>query len=182
MIGRGKEMADISAVIAPAWTRLESFRGRPFNSWGGAGGGWFRKKKIPASAWRKKQNACSTNVIESLWGKKREKNILPIILLEKKESLRFEDKGDYEGEFFPILSSAHARTNVILAGEFGSRRQSTTSFSEKVLVAKTSYQMIEILLFSGRERALSLSMKISVPTFVVKKSTMKLCGVSILRE
>ena len=117
-----------------------------------------------------------------LMGKKKGKKYPAHHIARKKESLRFEDKGDYEGEFFPILSSAHARTNVILAGEFGSRRQSTTSFSEKVLVAKTSYQMIEILLFSGRERALSLSMEISVPTFVVKKSTMKLCGVSILRE
>ena len=95
---------------------------------------------------------------------------------------RFEDEDDYENEIFPILSSAHARTNVILAGKFGSRRQSTTSFSEKVVVAKTSYQMLEILSFSGRERALRLSMEISKLTFVVKKSTMKLCGVSIFRK
>ena len=70
MIGPGKEMVDISAVIAPACTRLGSFR--------------------------------------------------------------FEDEDDYENEIFPILSSAHARTNVILEGKFGSRRQSTTSFSDKV--------------------------------------------------
>ena len=48
----------------------------------GRGGGWFWKK-IPASACRKKKIACSTNVIESLW-EKREKNILPTRLLEKK--------------------------------------------------------------------------------------------------
>ena len=41
------------------------------------------EKKFPASACRKKKIACSTNVIESLW-EKREKNILPTILLEKK--------------------------------------------------------------------------------------------------
>ena len=41
-------------------------------------------------------------------------------------------------------------------------------------MAKTSYQMLEVLSFSGRERALSLSMEISELTFVVKKSTMKL--------
>ena len=97
-------------------------------------------------------------------------------------ALRFEDEDDYENEIFPILSSAHARTNVILAGKFGSRRQSTTSFSEKVVVAKTSYQTLEILSFSGRERALRLSMEISELTFVVKKSTMKLCGVSIFTK
>ena len=41
------------------------------------------KKKIPSSACRKKNTACSTNVIESLW-KKKGKNILPTRLLEKK--------------------------------------------------------------------------------------------------
>ena len=44
-------------------------------------------------------------------------------------------------------------TNVILAGKCGSRRQSTTSFSENVVVAETSYQRLEILTFSDRERA-----------------------------
>ena len=71
---------------------------------------------------------------------------------------------------------------VILAGKCGSRRHSATSFSEKVVVGKTSYQMLEILSLSDRERALPLSMEISVPTSVVKKSTMKLCGVSIFRK
>ena len=41
------------------------------------------EKKFPASACRKKKIACSRNVIESLW-EKREKNILPTGLLEKK--------------------------------------------------------------------------------------------------
>ena len=45
-----------------------------------------------------------------------------------------------------MLSCARARTNVILAGKYGSRRQSTTSFSENVVVAKTSDQMLEILI------------------------------------
>ena len=43
------------------------------------------------------------------------------------------------GRLFPIPSSGCARTIVILAGKCGSRRQSTTSFSENVVVAKTSY-------------------------------------------
>ena len=51
-----------------------------------------------------------------------------------------------------MLSSARAQTNVILAGKCGSRRQST-SFSENVVVAETSYQMLEFLSFSDRERA-----------------------------
>ena len=56
-------------------------------------------------------------------------------------------------EIFLILSTARALTNVILAGKCGSRRQSTTSFSENVVVAETSYQKLEILTFSDRERA-----------------------------
>ena len=82
-----------------------------------------------------------------------------------------------------ILSSARARTNIILAGKSDSRRHSTTSFSENVLVAKTSlYQMLGILPFSHREKALPPSKEMSVLTFVMKKSTMKLSGVSIFRE
>ena len=73
-------------------------------------------------------------------------------------------------------------TNVILAGKCGTHRHSITSFRENVVVAKTSYQMLEILSFSDRERALPPSTEISELTFVVKKSTMKLYGVSIFRE
>ena len=40
------------------------------------------------------------------------------------------------------------QTNVILVGKCGSHCQPTTSFSENVLVAKISYQMLEILSFS----------------------------------
>ena len=51
------------------------------------------------------------------------------------------------------LRSARVRSNVTLAGKCVSRRQSTTSFRENVVVAKTSYQMLEILSFSDREKA-----------------------------
>ena len=86
------------------------------------------------------------------------------------------------GRLFPILSSACARTNVILAGKCGSRRQSTTSFSEHVVVAKTSYQMLQIFSFSDLERAQPPSMEISVLTLVVKNSTKKISEVSTFRE
>ena len=56
-------------------------------------------------------------------------------------------------EFFSILSSARARTSVILAGKRGSRRHSTTSLSENVELAETSYQMLEVLSFCDREEA-----------------------------
>ena len=74
-----------------------------------------------------------------------------------------------------------ARTNVILAGKCDSCRYSTTRFKVNV-VAKTSYQMLGILSLSDRERALSPSTEISVLTFVMKKSTMKLFRGVYFRE
>ena len=62
-----------------------------------------------------------------------------------------------------------ARTNVIVAGKYGSRRQSTTSFSENVVVAKTSDQMLEILIIWRSGEGLLPSTETSVLTFVVKK-------------
>ena len=67
------------------------------------------------------------------------------VLTAAGERFRFWDEDDYENEIFPILSGEPARTNVILAGKCRSRRQSTTSFSKNVVVAKTSYQLLEIL-------------------------------------
>ena len=63
----------------------------------------------------------------------------------KIESFRFWDENDYEYEMFSIVSSARAWGSVILAGKLGSRRQSTRSFSGSVVVAGTSYQMLEVL-------------------------------------
>ena len=55
-------------------------------------------------------------------------------------------------EISSILSSAHVRTRVILAGERDSRRHSTTGFSENVAeVTETSYEMLEVLLFCDGE-------------------------------
>ena len=77
--------------------------------------------------------------------------------------IRFYNEDLHPNEIFPILSSARAWNNVILAGKYGSRRQSSTSFSENVRVAKTSDQMLEILIiwrsvedftsFNGNKRA-----------------------------
>ena len=59
------------------------------------------------------------------------------------------------------LSSARPRLPTSFWREnCGSRRQS--SFSKNVVVEKTSYQMLEILPFSDRERALPLSTEINV--------------------
>ena len=68
------------------------------------------------------------------------------------ETFRFWDEYDNEYEIFSVLSSARAWTSVILAGKRDSRRYSTTSFSENVEVAETSYQMLEVLSFCDQER------------------------------
>ena len=59
----------------------------------------------------------------------------------------------------------------ILAGKRGSRRHSTTSFSKNVVVAGTSYEMLEVLAFCNWERAQPPSITITVLTFLVKKRT-----------
>ena len=69
-----------------------------------------------------------------------------------------------------------------MAGKRGSRRHSTTSFSESVVVAGTSYQMLEVLAFCNRERAQPPSITITVLTFLVGKNSMKNSGVSIICE
>ena len=93
------------------------------------------------------------------------------LLLKDMESFTFYDEYDYKNKIFPILSSACARTNVILAGKSDSHQHSTTSFSENVMEVKTSYQMLAILSFSDQERALPPSTEISIHVliFVLKK-------------
>ena len=49
-------------------------------------------------------------------------------------------------------------------------------------MAKTSYQLLGILSFSDREKALTPSTEISELTSVVEESTMKISGVSVFRE
>jgi len=71
---------------------------------------------------------------------------------------------------------------VILAGKPGSRRHSRTSFSENVVVAETSYQMLEVLPFCGREGAYPPSIKINVLTFMVKKVKGGFLGCLLLKK
>ena len=49
-------------------------------------------------------------------------------------------------------------------------------------MAKKSYQMLGILSFSDREKALPTSTEIKELTLAVKKSTIMLSGMSIFRE
>ena len=51
--------------------------------------------------------------------------------------------------FWRFLSGKTAQD--LVAGKRGSRRHSTTSFSDNVKVAETSYQMLEVLSFCDRE-------------------------------
>ena len=59
-------------------------------------------------------------------------------------------------------------------GKRDSRRHSTTGFSENVVVAGTSYQILDVLSFCYRERPKPSTIKINSLIFQVKKSTMKL--------
>ena len=63
------------------------------------------------------------------------------------ETLNSKTSYDYENEIFSLIRSAQAWTNVILAGKGDSRRHPTTDFSENVVVAEASYQMLEVLSF-----------------------------------
>ena len=65
-----------------------------------------------------------------------------------------------------LLSTASAWTRVILAGKCISRRRSTTSFSENVVVAKISNQVLEALKLCYQEKAQPLSIQI---TFLVRR-------------
>ena len=95
------------------------------------------------------------------------------------ESFRFWD----ENEIFSVLSTARAWTNVILAGESDNRRDSTTSFDENVVVAETSYQIIEVCSsFCDRERAKPFPIKITALIFPVRNSTMNLSRLTIFRN
>ena len=73
------------------------------------------------------------------------------------ESLRFWDEDEFEYKIFSILSIAHPWTSVISAGKSDSRRHSTTSFSENVVVVGTSYQMLDVLSFCYRVSAYSVT-------------------------
>ena len=57
-----------------------------------------------------------------------------------------------------------------MAGKRGSRRHSATSFSENVVVAGKSYQILEVLSFCDRERV-----KVTLLTFLEKNGKVKLC-------
>ena len=62
------------------------------------------------------------------------------------ETFRFWDENIDDHGILSILSIALAWTSIILAGRRDSRRHSTTSFNENVIVVGTSYQMLEIFI------------------------------------
>ena len=53
------------------------------------------------------------------------------------------------------------------------------SFRANVMVAKTSYQMLEVLSFCDRESASPPSLEITMLTFLANNGKMKLSGESI---
>ena len=66
-----------------------------------------------------------------------------------------------------------------MARKRGSRRHSTTSFSENAEVAETSYQKLEVLSFCDQERVQPPSLRVTLLTFLVKNGKMKLSRESI---
>ena len=73
-------------------------------------------------------------------------------------------------KIFSIPRSTCARDqHLIVVGKCDSNLHSTTSFSENVVVARTSYKMLGILLFSDWEMALPPSIEICILAFVEKK-------------
>ena len=89
--------------------------------------------------------------------------------LRENRKFRFEDQDDHEEEIFLILRSARACTSVSLAEKRDSCRHSTIGYSENVVVAETSYQVLEPLSLCDRERVLPSSIKLTVLTFLIKK-------------
>ena len=69
-----------------------------------------------------------------------------------------------------------------MTGKRGSRRHCTTSFSENVEVAETSYQMLDVLSFCDQERVEPPSLKVTVLTFLVKNGKIKLFSESIFSD
>ena len=82
-------------------------------------------------------------------------------------------------EIEPILSSAHMNQRHF--GE-NSRCHSTTGFRENVLVAESSYQVLEVLSFCERKRAWPPLVKITLLAFWWTISKIKLSGVSLSWE
>ena len=98
------------------------------------------------------------------------------------ETFRFWDEYDNEYQTFSIVSSARAWTSVILAGKCGSRRHSTTSFSENVEVAETSYQMLRSLIILRTGVGVTSFTKGKSYNSSSEKGKMKLSGKSIRWE
>ena len=102
--------------------------------------------------------------------------LFKLVLLE---SFRFWN----DDEIFSVLSSALAWTNVILAGKSDSRRDSTTTINENVVVVGASYQILEVSSsFCDRERAKPSPIKITALIFPVRNSTMNLSRLTIFRN
>ena len=74
------------------------------------------------------------------------------VTLRTSRALDSETRDNYDYEIFSVFS-ALARTSTILGRKRVSHCHSTTSFSENVVVAVTSYQILEFLIIFNWERA-----------------------------
>lgn len=84
----------------------------------------------------------------------------------------------YKNEIFSILWELYTHEPISL-GKRDSPHNSTTGFSENIIVTETNYQMLKVLSYVDQERASSSVIKITVLSFFMNKRKMKLSWVSI---
>ena len=78
-------------------------------------------------------------------------------------------RGWLKNEISSILSSAHVRIRVILAGKREGRPHSTSGFSENVTeVTETSYEMLKVLLFSMGRKLIIISIMRQIGCYLLQ--------------
>ena len=96
-----------------------------------------------------------TNLVEYLVQHRYDVTFAAVSCSNQLETFRFWEEDDYEVEIFSILSSARAWTSVIFAGNVIAVviLLRTGAAAENIVVAETSYQMLEVLSFGAPEKA-----------------------------
>ena len=97
------------------------------------------------------------------------------------ETLRFRDEYDYENVICSKLSSARARTSLILAGKQDCRSHSTTSFSENAVVTETIYSVRGFIILRQGDDLRAFTKDNTVNFLVIKKCNEAFRGVYNLR-
>ena len=103
---------------------------------------------------RKMGDYSKSNVLQSFdRNAGHQKTLITLKWFSTNEKTRTAKRMRFSQYLVGLLSTASTWTRFILAGKCISRRHSTTSFSENVVVAKKSYQMLEALKLCYQEKA-----------------------------